>query len=167
MIVVSSEMPELLAIADRIIVMHEGEITGELEKEEATQEKNYGFSNSYRIREMKNKNIFPSMRTEFIQFITDHTIWIFLLLIVSVVSIYSNKFLNQSNVINILREAVIVGVVGVGMTFVIISGCFDLSAGAILGLSAVIFPFNETDGWLDNILINYYPYHFWIYLWFD
>ncbi len=36
---ISSEMPELLGMSDRIIVMHEGEVTGELSHEEATQEK--------------------------------------------------------------------------------------------------------------------------------
>ena len=38
-IFVSSEMPEVLGIADRIIVMCDGRITGELDIEEATQEK--------------------------------------------------------------------------------------------------------------------------------
>ncbi len=36
---VSSEMPEVMGIADRIIVMCDGRITGELTREEATQEK--------------------------------------------------------------------------------------------------------------------------------
>jgi len=36
---VSSEMPEIMGIADRIIIMCDGRITGELTKEEATQEK--------------------------------------------------------------------------------------------------------------------------------
>lgn len=36
---VSSEMPEIMGIADRIIVMCDGRITGELSSEEATQEK--------------------------------------------------------------------------------------------------------------------------------
>ena len=36
---VSSEMPEVLGLADRIIVMCDGKITGELSREEATQEK--------------------------------------------------------------------------------------------------------------------------------
>jgi len=38
-IMVSSELPEALGMADRIYVMNEGKIKGELSKEEATQEK--------------------------------------------------------------------------------------------------------------------------------
>jgi D-allose transport system ATP-binding protein len=38
-IMVSSELPELLSLCDRIIVMHEGEITGEFTSNEATEEK--------------------------------------------------------------------------------------------------------------------------------
>ena len=37
-IMISSEMPELLGMSDRIIVMREGKIAGELVKEEANQE---------------------------------------------------------------------------------------------------------------------------------
>ena len=36
---ISSELPELLGVANRIIVMCEGRISGELGIEEATQEK--------------------------------------------------------------------------------------------------------------------------------
>jgi ribose transport system ATP-binding protein len=36
---ISSELPELLGMADRIFVMHDGRIAGELSREEATQEK--------------------------------------------------------------------------------------------------------------------------------
>lgn len=35
---ISSDMPEVLGISDRIIVMHEGKISGELSHEEASQE---------------------------------------------------------------------------------------------------------------------------------
>lgn len=38
-IVVSSDLPEVLGVSDRILVMHEGRINGELSSEEATQEK--------------------------------------------------------------------------------------------------------------------------------
>ncbi|MCL2112574.1 MAG: sugar ABC transporter ATP-binding protein [Streptococcaceae bacterium] len=38
-IMVSSDLPEVLGVSDRIVVMHEGKISGILTKEEATQEK--------------------------------------------------------------------------------------------------------------------------------
>lgn len=37
-IMISSELPEILGMCDRIVVMHEGKITGILNREEATQE---------------------------------------------------------------------------------------------------------------------------------
>ncbi|MBU3218159.1 sugar ABC transporter ATP-binding protein [Clostridium estertheticum] len=37
-IMISSDMSEVLGISDRIVVMHEGKITGELSRQEATQE---------------------------------------------------------------------------------------------------------------------------------
>lgn len=38
-IMISSELPEVLGMSDRILVIHEGKIAGELMREEATQEK--------------------------------------------------------------------------------------------------------------------------------
>ena len=37
-ILISSELPEILGMSDRIVVMHEGKITGILNRGEATQE---------------------------------------------------------------------------------------------------------------------------------
>ncbi|MCP3028479.1 sugar ABC transporter ATP-binding protein [Halobacillus sp. A5] len=38
-LMISSELPEVLGVSDRIFVMHEGRITGHLQREEASQEK--------------------------------------------------------------------------------------------------------------------------------
>ena len=38
-LMISSEMPEILGMSDRILVMHEGHVSGLLERGEATQEK--------------------------------------------------------------------------------------------------------------------------------
>ncbi|MEE1823741.1 sugar ABC transporter ATP-binding protein, partial [Streptomyces sp. BE20] len=37
-LVISSELPEVLGLADRIVVMQNGRITGELDREHATEE---------------------------------------------------------------------------------------------------------------------------------
>lgn len=37
-IMVSSELPEVLGMSDRVLVIHEGKVGGILEKEKATQE---------------------------------------------------------------------------------------------------------------------------------
>jgi ribose transport system ATP-binding protein len=43
-ILISSEMPEVLGMSDRIIVMHEGRIKGELSRQDASQEKIMGLA---------------------------------------------------------------------------------------------------------------------------
>ncbi|MFN3661021.1 MAG: D-xylose ABC transporter ATP-binding protein, partial [Brevinematales bacterium] len=37
-VMISSELPELLGMSDRILVIHQGKITGEIEASKATQE---------------------------------------------------------------------------------------------------------------------------------
>jgi ribose transport system permease protein len=48
-----------------------------------------------------------------------------------------DRFADVDNVLTILRLASVIGVVSVGMTFVIIGGGIDLSVGAIVALSSV------------------------------
>lgn len=59
---------------------------------------------------------------------------IYLVLIIEIVlfSILSPYFLSVDNLINILRQVSIVGIMAVGMTFVILTGGIDLSIGALL-----------------------------------
>jgi ribose transport system permease protein len=48
-----------------------------------------------------------------------------------------DRFADVDNVLTILRLAAVIGVVSIGMTFVIIGGGIDLSVGAIVALSSV------------------------------
>jgi ribose transport system permease protein len=48
-----------------------------------------------------------------------------------------DRFADTDNVLTILRGAAVLGVVSVGMTFVIIGGGIDLSVGALVALSSV------------------------------
>jgi ribose transport system ATP-binding protein len=38
-VMISSELPEIMAMSDRIVVLHEGRITARLDREEATQDR--------------------------------------------------------------------------------------------------------------------------------
>ena len=48
-----------------------------------------------------------------------------------------DRFANVNNILTILRLASVIGVVSIGMTFVIIGGGIDLSVGAIVALASV------------------------------
>ncbi|MEG0145050.1 MAG: ABC transporter permease, partial [Clostridia bacterium] len=47
------------------------------------------------------------------------------------------RFLSKDNVFNILRQVSIVGIIAVGMTFVMLTGGIDLSCGSVVGASCV------------------------------
>ena len=61
-----------------------------------------------------------------------------LLAIVIVGAVTSSNFLNFDNALVILRQASIIGVIAIGMTFVIIAGGIDLSVGAVMALASVV-----------------------------
>ncbi len=52
-IMISSELPEVLGMSDRIIVMHEGKITGELQRSEATQDTIMSFATGLQFNARK------------------------------------------------------------------------------------------------------------------
>lgn len=62
-----------------------------------------------------------------------------LVILLIVATILYPGFLSSANIGNILTQNAAVGIIAVGMTFVIISGGFDLSVGAIYALGAVLF----------------------------
>jgi ribose transport system permease protein len=53
-------------------------------------------------------------------------------------SILSPHFLTSNNLLNVLDQSVVVGIVAIGMTFVILIGGIDLSVGSIAGCAGVL-----------------------------
>src|SRR5262249_9065032 len=62
---------------------------------------------------------------------------IFALMVVAA-SILSPAFLSSTNLINVVRQMSVVGLIALGVTGVIISAGIDLSSGSVVGLTAVI-----------------------------
>ncbi|MDF2889379.1 MAG: inner-rane translocator [Lacrimispora sp.] len=61
-----------------------------------------------------------------------------LLIICLFAAFLSKSFLTISNLFNVFKQVTVAGIIGCGMTFVILTGGIDLSVGSILGLSGVV-----------------------------
>ena len=60
------------------------------------------------------------------------------LVIAIALSLLSPYFLTRNNLFNILDQSVVVGLVAIGMTFVILTAGIDLSVGSVVGLTGII-----------------------------
>lgn len=60
------------------------------------------------------------------------------LLLAVILSLSSPYFLTSNNLFNLLDQSVVIGIVAIGMTFVILTGGIDLSVGSVAGLTGVI-----------------------------
>jgi len=61
-----------------------------------------------------------------------------LVLLVVIASLMSPRFLTSVNIFNVLRQTSIIAIIGLGMTFVIITGGIDLSVGSVVALVSVL-----------------------------
>jgi len=61
-----------------------------------------------------------------------------LVVLIAVISIAQPSFLSFPNQMNILSQWAPVAIMGIGMTYVVITGGFDLSVGATYALAAVV-----------------------------
>jgi ABC-type xylose transport system permease subunit len=63
---------------------------------------------------------------------------IFLLAMMIVFAVLEPRFLDPTNLFNVMRQISITGLIALGMTFVILTAGIDLSVGAVLALSGII-----------------------------
>ncbi len=81
-------------------------------------------------------SLFSKQRTN--NFLLDHMIELLLVVMIIALSIAEPKFIGVGNILNVLRNCAMKGVIAYGMCLVIISGEIDLSVGSQVALSAVI-----------------------------
>jgi ribose transport system permease protein len=60
------------------------------------------------------------------------------ILLMLALSLSSPYFLTASNLFNLMDQSVVIGIVAIGMTFVILTSGIDLSVGSIAGLTGII-----------------------------
>jgi inositol transport system permease protein len=85
----------------------------------------------YDLRERLNRDSFGG-------FVRKYAIVLILLLMIALVSILSPAFLQPGNLVNVVRQISVTGLVAMGVTVAIISTGIDLSLGSVLGLAAVV-----------------------------
>jgi ribose/xylose/arabinose/galactoside ABC-type transport system permease subunit len=79
---------------------------------------------------------------------------IFLLLLVLVFALLEPRFLHPLNILNVLRQVSISGLVALGMTFVILTAGIDLSVGSLLALSGLVCAWVAKGGFADRFALE-------------
>lgn len=83
----------------------------------------------------KSRNI---TSTDVQQFLLQGRAFIALIVVVIVFSFLSDAFLTPANIVIVAKQVAINAILGIGMTFVILTAGIDLSVGSIAGLTAMI-----------------------------
>ena len=79
---------------------------------------------------------------------------LFLLLLVVAFALLSPRFLTPLNLLNVLRQVSISGLVAIGMTFVILTAGIDLSVGSLLALAGLVGAYVLKGGLADRFAIG-------------
>jgi ribose transport system permease protein len=91
----------------------------------------------------------------FIDVVRNNGIILVILLLIIVTGIIESNFFTFNNLLNVLRQVSVVGIVACGMTYCIIGGAFDLSVGSVVSLAGVITILNINAGVSEYIAVLY------------
>lgn len=73
-----------------------------------------------------------------VEFVVRYRVFVIFAVMFLIMAITSDVFLTKANILNMLRQLSINGILAVGMTFVLITGGIDLSVGSVLTFSAMV-----------------------------
>ena len=76
-------------------------------------------------------------KIEIVGFFETYGVLLFLVALIVIFTLYNPMFLSARNIKNILTEVSIYGIIGVGMTYVILTGGIDLAVGSLLAFAAI------------------------------
>lgn len=152
-LMVSSDLPEVLAMSDRVLVMREGHLAGEFARAQASPESVMTAATralppaqrddaGIEVTQLSSSSSVPAPKsgTSFLETLSrfrETGILAVLLLLIALVSLRNPQFLTLSNARSILLDIPLTLVVAMGMTTLILSRNIDLSVGSILGLCAM------------------------------
>ncbi|MGO4588922.1 ABC transporter permease [Paenarthrobacter sp. 2TAF44] len=73
------------------------------------------------------------------RFIGDYGIIILFVVILVFLAAAAPNFLTLNNIVNVVRQSSIIGLIALGMTFIMITAGIDLSVGSVVGLAGMTF----------------------------
>ncbi len=76
------------------------------------------------------------------------------MIVIFAIAVPNGRFLTEDNIFNVLRQVSIVGVLAVGMTFVMLTGGIDLSVGSVAGFAGVAAALMMTEYSVDPVLAS-------------
>jgi ABC-type sugar transport system ATPase subunit/ribose/xylose/arabinose/galactoside ABC-type transport system permease subunit len=144
-LMISSDLPEVLAMSDRVLVMREGRISAEFPRDVATQERVMAAATGETSADAEssggNAPIQPRATItgrggRWLQF-REIGIAAVVLLTLIICGAIQPRLLGAQNLRNILLYIPLIVVVAMGQMMVIISRNIDLSVGSILGFAAI------------------------------
>ncbi|MBT8416691.1 MAG: ABC transporter permease [Silicimonas sp.] len=89
-----------------------------------------------------------------IDFASRHSAPIFLIALVVIFAILEPRFLHPLNILNVMRQVSISGLIAIGMTFVILTAGIDLSVGSLVALSGLVGAYVAKGGLDDRFAVG-------------
>ncbi len=130
-LVISSELNEVLTVADRVLVMRQGQLAGELSREEASQEKILALALPSEQEVEAPVVVKRPIRREL-------AVGALLLLTVIAATVTNPGFASADNLRDMLVRIAPAVIVGSAMTLVIQAREIDISVGSLMGLCAAV-----------------------------
>jgi rhamnose transport system ATP-binding protein len=163
-ILISSELPELLGMCHRLIVLREGRITAEFNRDEATQEKIMYAATGPLPRPIEKNGASTDLpqdaiaetaahiespvqppsqflgRTIFHKVVARRELGLIVAMaaVILPVSFINPRMISGSNLIALAMDAALLSIVAVGQMLVLITRNIDLSVASVIGLAAYI-----------------------------
>ena len=131
---ISSEMEELIGVCDRIMVMCDGAVTGEVSRDAFSQDAILALAIRGATEESVTRRRKEAVYTNFYKY---GLYFIFVMLALGFTALNGN-FASGANAVNLLQQTASTGIAAAGLVFVMVAGGIDISLGSTIFLSSVI-----------------------------
>lgn len=150
-LLISSELPEILSLSDRILVMRDGTLSGELSREEADEERVLKLALPEEKRDRESAELegerartthpaWASLTRGFGRLARQREYGVLALLALTVITValVNPSFLSAGNLRDMLVNCAPAVIVACGLTLVIVTREIDISVGSLMGLTAAV-----------------------------